>query len=352
MNKDKVLIAMSGGVDSSAAAHLIMQSGYDAMGATMKLISDLPLNENQTDSDVIAARRSCEKLGIEHTVIDLCHEFKKSVVDNFVSVYLKGETPNPCIVCNKNIKFGALMNSASALGCVKLATGHYAKTELIGSGRYLLKCATDEDKDQSYMLWTLSQEQLSKVILPLGNLKKSDVRELAASLSFENAYKKDSQDVCFIPDGCYSQFIELYTGIKSKPGNYIDSNGKMLGRHKGIINYTIGQRKGLGIALGQPMFVTDKSFKDNTVTLGSNEDLFKKTLIASDINLIATDKIDKPIKVQAKARYRQKATPATVVQLDENTLRVEFDEPIRAISPGQSVVIYDGDIVIGGGIIK
>ncbi len=352
MNKEKVLIAMSGGVDSSAAAYLIMQSGYDAMGATMKLISDLPLNENQTDGDIIAAGQSCEKLGIEHTVIDLCDEFKKCVVDNFVSVYLNGETPNPCIVCNKNIKFGSLMDSAVALGCTKLATGHYAKIDLDGSGRYLLKCATDADKDQSYMLWTLSQDQLSKVLLPLGNLKKSDVRELAASLSFENAYKKDSQDVCFIPDGCYSQFIELYTGVKSKSGNYIDADGNVLGKHKGIINYTVGQRKGLGIALGRPMFVTDKSFKENTVTLGSNEDLFKKTLIASDINLIATDKIDMPIKVQAKARYRQKAAPATVVQLDENTIRVEFDDPIRAISPGQSVVFYDGDVVIGGGIIK
>ena len=352
MNKEKVLIAMSGGVDSSAAAHLILQNGYDAIGATMRLIADLPLNKNQSDSDIIAARQSCERLGIEHTVIDLCDEFKRCVVNDFVSVYLDGKTPNPCIVCNKNIKFGALLDSAEELECHKLATGHYAKIELDGSGRYLLKCAADADKDQSYMLWTLSQEQLSRVILPLGDLKKADVRELAASLSFENAYKKDSQDVCFIPDGCYSEFIELYTGKKSKPGNYIDVNGNVLGQHKGIINYTIGQRKGLGIALGHPMFVTNKSVKDNTVTLGSNEDLFKKTLIATDINLIATDKIDTPIKVQAKARYRQKAAPATVVQLDENTIRVDFVDPIRAISPGQSVVLYDGDTVIGGGIIK
>ena len=352
MNKEKVLIAMSGGVDSSAAAHLILQKGYDATGATMRLIADLPLNDNQSDSDIIAARQSCERLGIEHTVIDLCEEFKHCVVNDFVSVYLGGKTPNPCIICNKNIKFGALTDSARKLGCDKLATGHYAKIELDSSGRYLLKCATDADKDQSYMLWTLSQEQLSNVLLPLGDLKKSDVRELAASLSFENAYKKDSQDVCFIPDGCYSEFIELYTGKKSKPGNYIDVNGNILGRHKGIINYTIGQRKGLGIALGQPMFVTNKSVESNTVTLGSNADLFTKSLIATNINLIATDKIESPLKVQAKVRYRQKASPATVVQTDENTLKVEFEEPIRAISPGQSVVIYDGEIVIGGGFIK
>ena len=351
-NKEKVLVAMSGGVDSSAAAHLILSSGYDTMGGTMRLISDLPLNEKSSDDEINAARLTCERLGIEHTVIDLCEEFKRRVVDNFVSVYLRGETPNPCIVCNKNIKFGALMNSALSLGCDKLATGHYARIDQDTSGRFLLKTATDPEKDQSYMLWTLSQEQLSKVVLPLGELKKSEVRELAASLSFENAYKKDSQDVCFIPDGSYARFIELYTGVRPIKGKYIDMNGNILGEHQGIINYTVGQRKGLGIALGQPMFVHSKSASDNTVRLCTNEQLFEKHLTATDINLIATDKIETTIKVLAKARYRQVAAPATVVQTGENTLSVEFDEPIRAISPGQSVVLYDGDTVIGGGIIK
>ena len=352
MNKEKVLVAMSGGVDSSAAAHLILNSGYDAMGGTMRLISNLPLNENISDDDIIAARKTCERLGIEHAVIDLCDRFKKSVVDDFVSVYLRGETPNPCIVCNKNIKFGALLDSALSLGCDKLATGHYARIEQDSSGRHLLKTAADPAKDQSYMLWTLSQEQLSRVILPLGGFKKSEIRELAASLSFENAYKKDSQDVCFIPDGSYARFIELYTGMRPTKGKYIDMSGNILGEHQGIINYTVGQRKGLGIALGQPMFVHSKSALDNTVRLCTNEQLFERHLTATDINLIATDKIESPIKVLAKARYRQVAAPATVVQTDENTLNVVFDEPIRAISPGQSVVLYDGDTVIGGGIIK
>lgn len=351
-NKEKVLVAMSGGVDSSVAAHIILSLGYNAIGGTMKLISDLPLNDSTGDEDIIAARNTCERLGIEHAVIDLCEEFKKRVVDNFVSVYLNGETPNPCIVCNKNIKFGALMDAAQELGCRKLATGHYARIEQDTNGRYLLKKAADPDKDQSYMLWTLSQDQLSKVILPLGGLKKSEVRELASSLSFENAYKKDSQDVCFIPDGSYAKFIELYTGKHPIKGNYVDMNGNILGEHQGIINYTIGQRKGLGIALGQPMFVHSKSITENTVKLCTHDQLFERKLTATDINLIATDKIETPIKVLAKARYRQNAAPATVVQTDEDSFKVEFDEPIRAISPGQSVVLYDGDVVIGGGIIK
>ena len=349
--KEKVLVAMSGGVDSSVAAHLIMSSGYDAIGATMRLVDGLPLNDI-SDAEINAARNSCRRLGIEHTVLDIRDLFRKHVVDNFVSVYLNGETPNPCIVCNKNIKFGAMLDAAMGLGCDKLATGHYARIEKNSSGRYIVRQAADPLKDQSYMLWTLSQEQLSKVIFPLGELTKAEAREIAASLSFENAHKKDSQDVCFIPDGDYANFIELYTGKTSPVGNYIDMNGNVLGKHKGIINYTIGQRKGLGIALGQPMFVHSKSVVDNTVTLCKNEELFEKTLIATDINLISIDKIDKPMRVLAKARYGQKASPATATQIDENTVKIEFDEPIRAISAGQSVVFYDGDVLVGGGIIK
>ena len=349
--KEKVLIAMSGGVDSSAAAHLILSQGFDAIGGTMRLTDSLPMNDFN-DSDIVAARQTCERLGIEHTVLDLRDEFKKHVVDNFISVYQNGGTPNPCIVCNKNIKFGKMLDAADSLNCDKIATGHYVRIEQSNDGRYLVKQALDPEKDQSYMLWTLSQEQLSRVIFPLGNLKKTEVRELAASLSFENAHKKDSQDICFIPDGEYAKFIELYTGKTSPAGNYIDMNGKILGKHKGIINYTIGQRKGLGIALGEPMFVHSKSVANNTVTLCRNEDLFGKTIIATDINLISVDKIDSPIKVLAKARYGQKASPATIEQIDNNTLRIEFDQPVRAISAGQSVVFYDGDVLVGGGIIK
>ena len=352
MNKKKILIAMSGGVDSSAAAHLIISSGYDAIGGTMRLTDGLPDIVEGCDGDVEAAAATCRRLGIVHEVIDLCDEFRNSVVKNFADVYLEGKTPNPCIVCNKKIKFGALLDRSLSMGCDGIATGHYATIRRSPSGRYLLEKARDTSKDQSYMLWTLSQEQLSRVILPLGEMTKAEVRELAASLGFENANKKDSQDVCFIPDGDYSDFIEKHTGIAPLPGNYLDLDGNILGKHKGMINYTIGQRKGLGIALGEPMFVHSKCAESNTITLCKNDMLFSTTLEAHSINLIACDFISSPLRVTAKARYRHEAAPATVLQTDDDTIRVEFDLPVRAITPGQSVVLYDGDTVIGGGIIK
>ena len=342
---------MSGGVDSSAAAHLIISSGFSALGATMKLTCNLPGNSD-TEDDIEAARSTCRILGIEHHTVDLCDQFRKRVVDDFVEVYKNAKTPNPCIVCNKYIKFGVLLDYAIANGCTDIASGHYSRIERDPSGRYLLKKAADATKDQSYMLWTLSQDQLSKVHLPLGEMTKAEARELARSLGFENANKKDSQDVCFIPDGDYASFIESYTGLSFPAGNYTDMDGNILGKHKGIINYTVGQRKGLGIALGEPMFVHSKSAKDNTIVLCRNEELFSKRLTATNINLIATDSLPSPTRLLAKARYRHEASPATVIQTDENTICVEFDEPIRAISPGQSVVLYDGDTVVGGGFIE
>lgn len=352
MDKKKILIAMSGGVDSSAAAHLIISAGYEAIGGTMRLTDGLPGIVEGCDGDVAAAAATCRRLGIDHTAIDLCKEFRNEVVGDFSAVYLKGETPNPCIVCNKKIKFGALLAHALSIGCDGIATGHYAVIKKSASGRYLLNKACDASKDQSYMLWTLSQEQLSRVILPLGKMTKAEVRELAASLGFENAHKKDSQDVCFIPDGNYPHFIEKYTGVSPVPGKYLDLDGNILGKHKGMINYTVGQRKGLGIALGEPMFVHSKCAENNSVTLCKNDMLFSRTLEAHSINLIACDSISSPIRVTAKARYRHEAAPATAVQTDSDTIRVEFDLPVRAITPGQSVVLYDGDTVIGGGIIK
>lgn len=352
VQNSKILIAMSGGVDSSVAAHLILSQGYEAIGATMRVTTGLPAIGEGSDDEIKAAIRTCERLGIEHRTIDLCSEFRTYVVDDFIKVYLEGKTPNPCIVCNKNIKFGALLSHALSIGCDKIATGHYAQIHRSPSGRYLLKCATDSQKDQSYMLWSLSQEQLSRVLLPLGNLTKPEVRELAASIGLENAQKKDSQDVCFIPSGDYASFIEKYTSLPAIPGNYTDMNGNILGKHKGIIHYTVGQRKGLGIALGEPMFVFGKSAATNTVTLCKNEELFSNTLTASGINLIACDSLDSPTRLLAKTRYHQKSVPATVIQTDEDTLKVKFDEPVRAISPGQSLVLYDGDTVVGGGFIN
>jgi tRNA-specific 2-thiouridylase len=316
----------------------------------MKLTAGLPGVPTQSDSDVLAARDTCARLGIEHRVVDFSDAFRKHVVDDFVEVYKRGKTPNPCIVCNKNIKFGALLDYALQNGCTGIASGHYARIERDPSGRFLLKTAADSSKDQSYMLWMLSQDQLSRCIFPLGSLTKPEVRELACGLAFENASQKDSQDVCFIPDGDYARFISHYADV-SKTGNYVDMQGNVLGKHKGIIHYTVGQRKGLGIALGQPMFVHSKSAETGNVVLCKNEELFSKTLTASNVNLIACDSIDSPIRVTAKTRYHQSPASATVIQIAPDKIRVDFDEPVRAISPGQSVVIYDGDVVIGGGFI-
>lgn len=343
---------MSGGVDSSVAAHLILSRGFSVLGATMKLVNGLPENTDVGDADIEAAKNTCRILGIEHHTVDLCEEFKRYVVDNFAEVYKQGKTPNPCIICNKFIKFGALLDYALANGCDGIASGHYAKVECDASGRFLLKKAADESKDQSYMLWMLSQDQLSKIHLPLGEMTKKEARDIAASLGFDNAHKKDSQDICFVPDGDYSSFIKQYTGLSFPEGNYIDINGNVLGKHKGMINYTVGQRKGLGIALGQPMFVRSKDAESNTVVLCRDEELYSKKLTATGINLIACDSLYEPTRLLAKARYRHTASPATVTQIDGHTINVEFDEPIRAIAPGQSLVLYDGNTVVGGGFIE
>ena len=348
---EKILIAMSGGVDSSAAAHLISSQGYDAIGATMVVTRGLYGNPDGASADALMAAKICEKLNLRHVTVDLCDEFKRYVVTDFVDRYLEGKTPNPCIVCNKKIKVGALLDYAVNIGCDKIATGHYAKVEQDASGRFILKTATDSAKDQSYMLWSLSQEQLSRCVFPLGSLTKPEVREMALDLTFENAEQKDSQDVCFIPDGDYATFIKHFTDAPMPYGDFVDMQGNLLGKHKGIIHYTVGQRKGLGISLGRPMFVHSKSADDNRVVLCDNEQLFSKKLTASNINLIATDRLDSPIRALAKTRYHQIPVMATITQTEEDKLSVEFDQPVRAISRGQSLVLYDGDVVVGGGFI-
>jgi tRNA-specific 2-thiouridylase len=301
--------------------------------------------------EIEQAKQIANLLGIPHTVIDASDAFCRHVVDYFVKTYLEGGTPNPCIVCNKTMKFGLLLEKATEVECEKIATGHYAKIQKDTSGRYLLSSAKDPSKDQTYVLWSLSQEQLSRVLFPLGELNKSEVREIALSHGFSNAKKQDSQDICFVPDGDYVAFIQRYTGKSYPTGSFLDLNGNILGTHQGMIRYTIGQRKGLGIAFGAPTYVVGKDAATNTVTLGSNDDLFSSHLTASQINLIAADRLDAPIRVQAKVRYRAIPAWATAEQTDDDQLTLHFDEPQRAISKGQSVVLYDGDIVIGGGII-
>jgi tRNA-specific 2-thiouridylase len=341
----KVMVGMSGGVDSSVAAYLLKSEGYEVIGVTLKLCGE-------NSDDIEDAKRVAKKIGIEHVSVDLSEEFRNKVINSFVDSYKNGETPNPCITCNKHIKFGDMLDFALESGMDFVATGHYASIVNTQDNRRLLLKSADTSKDQTYFLYSLTQEQLSRVIFPLGNLSKDQVRKIAEEQGFVNARKRDSQDICFVPGGDYASFIEKYTGISFPIGDFVDTNGKKLGEHKGIIKYTVGQRKGLGIALGKPAFVCAKNVDSNTVVLGENEDLFSMELVADNVNLIPFDKIDEPIRVGAKIRYNQKEQPALVESIGEGAVRVAFDEPQRAVSKGQSVVFYSGNSVVGGGIIR
>lgn len=354
--KKKVLLAMSGGLDSSVAL-LILKEKYDVIGVTLKLFDRDDYDENCQKTccslkDVEDAKSVAASCDVNHYTFNFKDCFKENVIDRFTSAYKEGKTPNPCIDCNRYVKFSKLMARADELECDYLATGHYARIEKDEStGRYLLKKAFDETKDQSYVLYNLTQEQLSKIIFPMGEMIKKDARVLAESNSLINADKPDSQDICFVPDGNYAKFIEDYTGEKIKQGNFVDTKGNILGRHKGISYYTIGQRKGLGIAFGKPMYVVDINPIDNTVVLGQESELLKSELIAKDINLISIEKQDLPIKVLAKTRYKQKEQPCTISMNDDGSIKAVFENPQRAITPGQAVVFYDGDTVVGGGTI-
>jgi tRNA-specific 2-thiouridylase len=337
------LIAMSGGVDSTVAAWKVKQDGYTCHAATMKL------SDHGTTED---AKSIAEKLEIPFYVFDFTDEFRSHVVDRFVQTYLEGRTPNPCVECNRFIKFTHFLCKAKEMGIPRIATGHYAQIEYDPTrNRYHLKKAVDETKDQSYVLYTLTQAQLAQVSFPLGTMRKSEVRTIAESLGFVNAEKRESQDLCFVPDGDYASFIEQYTGQSSPPGDFVDKTGKVVGKHKGLIRYTIGQRKGLGIGAHMPYYVCEHNVKENTVILGSEDDLQVQTLTATDINLIAVDRIEQPMRVMAKVRYRQKGDWATVSQIDSDTLRIVFDEPQKGVAKGQAAVLYDDDYVVGGGTI-
>lgn len=349
----RVSVAMSGGIDSAVAAFLLQQKGYSVSGATMKVCKRiLPDGTDATLSEIEDAKQICKALGIEHRLYYLEDDFKNTVIKNFIDAYLKGQTPNPCVVCNNYLKFGRLLDLELENGIDYIATGHYAKIEKNADGRFLLKKAKDSKKDQTYMLYGLSQNVLSRVLFPLGDLTKSEIREIAAQNGFINANKGDSQDICFIPDGDYAAFIEKELGSKYPEGNYIDENGNILGKHRGIIHYTVGQRKGLGISMNRHIFVIDKDFMSNTVTLADEDKLFKKRVVINDINLIPFESFDGKIKVEAKIRYSQNAAPAYAEMTGKNEITLEFNEPQRAPARGQSAVLYDGDIVIGGGIIR
>lgn len=352
----KVMIGMSGGVDSSVAAFLLQKESFEVIGATMKLYNneDIDFVSEKTCcslDDVLDAKSVCARLGIRHYTLNMTDDFKKEVIERFILAYQNGFTPNPCIDCNRYMKFSKMLHKAQELNIDYVATGHYARIEKQGD-RYILKKAVDLSKDQSYVLYSLTQEQLKVTKFPLGNYTKQQVREIAEENGFVNARKHESQDICFVPDGDYSKFIEYYTGKTYPCGDFVDMNGKRLGEHKGIIRYTIGQRRGLGLALPASMYVVEKDVDNNKVILGFNDDLFKKEVNVKNISFTACDGLDKPERLCAKIRYNQKEQPATVTQTDENHFTIVFDEPQRAITKGQAAVLYDGDTVVGGGTIE
>ena len=353
----KALIGMSGGVDSSVAALLMLEKGFACIGATMRLYGGDSVSPEGSKTccsldDVEDARAVAHRLGIRHYVFNFTEEFRRQVMDKFVDTYYEGGTPNPCIDCNRSLKFGKLLQRAEELGCDTVVSGHYARVERDpDSGRYLLKRAADRAKDQTYFLACLTQEQLSRIQFPLGGLTKEEVRRIAEAHGFVNARKHDSQDICFVPGGDYTAFLTEYTGKPLEPGDFLNQQGQIVGRHRGTICYTIGQRKGLGISLGEPVYVTGKDMAAGTVTVGPNEALFSPALRANNWCWYPFEALEKSQKVTVKTRHSQFDQPATVYPEENGLARVVFDEPQRAISPGQAVVLYRGDTVIGGGTI-
>ncbi len=358
MEQKKAIIAMSGGVDSSVAAHLMKDEGYDCLGVTMRLYDkecdgQCDAAENWNSKDVEDAKKVADAVGIPFEVWDYREAFECQVIKRFVQTYIDGKTPNPCVECNHYIKFGVMMERMFEEGYQYLATGHYVRNEYDEkSGRYLLKKAVDDSKDQSYMLYNLTQEQLSHLVFPLGGFTKDEIRTMAGKQDLVNAQKRDSQDICFVSDGEYAGFIQEYLGKDFEPGEFVTMDGKVLGTHKGMIHYTIGQRRGLGISSADRLYVVDKDMDNNQVILGSNENLMEDTLVAYDVNLISVDRLNEPIRCKAKIRYKHREADATVTQISDTEVKVVFDVPQRGITPGQSLVMYDGDVVIGGGVIR
>ena len=349
MNKH-VIVAMSGGVDSSVAAILLREQGYDATGVTLRLHTD---SKCCSERDIADAKLVAQALGMRHIVGTYLEDFGRYVIEVFIDTYLNGETPNPCILCNRHIKFPRMFEIADELGAEYVSTGHYARVQQdAATGRWLLKKGVNIAKDQSYVLYNLTQDQLSRLLLPVGELSKDEVRALAETRGLINAQKPDSQDICFIPDGDYVSYIEKRRGIRFEPGDFIDQSGKVRGRHNGAIRYTTGQRRGLGISAEKPLYVLSKDMAANTVTIGDHDALFSSRLEAWGINYIALEPPSGPINVEAKVRYSQNTAAAHIIPTGADSAVVEFETPQRAVTPGQSVVFYDGDTVVGGGTIK
>jgi tRNA-specific 2-thiouridylase len=352
----KALIAMSGGVDSSVAAYLMKEQGYACMGATMKLVTNPQEDVHRERSccsleDVEDARSVAARLDIPYYVFNFTEDFREQVVKPFISAYEKGETPNPCIDCNRHLKFERFYQRAMELGCDYVVTGHYVRIAM-ENGRYLLKKAVDQTKDQSYVLYAMTQEQLAHALFPLGEMEKVETRRLAEREGFLNSEKPDSQDICFVPDGDYAGFIRRTTGKEYAPGPFVDMQGRVLGQHRGIIHYTRGQRKGLGISAAEPLYVCRICPEENQIVVGSNEDLFSREFEAEQMNWIYWENPPETFRAKVKVRYRHKEQWANVQVLPHGRIHVVFDEAQRAITPGQAAVLYQGETVLGGGVIQ
>ncbi|HOQ07821.1 MAG TPA: tRNA 2-thiouridine(34) synthase MnmA [Clostridiales bacterium] len=359
MSKGKVMLGMSGGVDSSVAAAVLLEQGYEVIGVTMQIWPDMDDCRKQTEggccslSAVDDARRVANRLGINYYVLNFKDVFQQKVIDYFTNEYLAGRTPNPCIACNRFVKFEALLTKAVSMGMDYIATGHYARTTFDEkTGRYLLKKSVTTEKDQTYVLYTMTQYQLERTLFPIGGFRKDQVRAMAREYGLPVASKPDSQEICFVEDNDYGRFITENTDTEIKPGYFVDRQGKILGMHRGIIHYTIGQRKGLGVSFGKPMYVAEIRPEDNTVVLGDADEVFSAGLVAAEPNYISIDELKDEMRVTAKIRYSAKEAPAVIRPLDRNRVEVVFDEPQRAITPGQAVVFYDGDTVVGGAVIE